>query len=245
MPVCPKCGTAISSPSSDFCTLCGHPLPSSGQQIPSAFFNPAIPWESVETLGIIRALSATLRECLFSPSLFFAKVSHSHNTGMAFVYALILGSAGSIVGFLWAYLFLSWLPDSVPWFAGFSDSASTSGASLILMPLLIAAQIVFAAVYFQILLTLTGSKKQGIKSTFRVVCYAESATILNLIPLVGSFVSVALSLYLLAVGISSVHRMSTIKALVIILLPLLILGIIGILTLAVIIGFGALFNGFL
>jgi hypothetical protein len=245
MPDCPKCGTAISSSSSDFCTLCGHPLPSSGQQVPSALFNKAIPWESVETLGITHALWATLRECLFSPSTFFAKVSHPHNTGMAFVYALILGSAGSIVGFLWTYLFLSWLPDSVPWFAGFSDSSSTSGASLILMPLLIAAKIVFAAVYFQILLTLTRSKKQGIKSTLGVVCYAESATILNLIPLVGSIVSVALSLYLLAVGISSVHRMSTTKAVVIILLPLLILGIFGILTLAVLIGFGALFNGFL
>ena len=113
------------------------------------------------------------------------------------------------------------------------------------MPLLITFKIIFISVYFQTLLLLTHAKRQSITSTFSIVCYAESTAVFNCVPLVGSFVSFAWSLVLLAVGLSRVHRMSMMKSFAIILLPLPIVAFFGILAMALVIGVGALSNGFL
>jgi hypothetical protein len=225
MASCPKCGSTASSPDALFCALCGHAQPSSGSESGAEHPGSGIPWESVAKTGVMHALLETIREILFSPLTFFSKVSSPHNAAMSFVFALIVGSVGSVLGFFWTSQLLSRLPSSVAWLNGIAGGAATSGAGLILMPLLTAVKILFATVYFQALLTLTGTKRQGIKATFSIVCYAESAALFNLIPILGSVVSVVWSLFLLAAGFNSVHRMSTVKALVIILLPLLILGL--------------------
>jgi hypothetical protein len=203
-----------------------------------------IPWESVSSLGIGRALLATLKECLFTPFAFFAKVALSHSPAMSFVYALILGSVGSLIGFLWTWLFLSRFQTSFPWLESIS-SASVSATGLVFMPLLTSIKIVFASVYFQTLLTLTGAKRKGISSTLGIVCYSESSALLNVIPLVGGVAALVWSLFLLSAGISRVHQMSMVKALVIIFLPLLIVGFIGILAVALLAGVSAVMGGLL
>jgi hypothetical protein len=232
MSSCPKCGSPASSPDALFCALCGYAQPSSGSESGAEHPGSGIPWESVAKTGVMHALLETIREILFSPMTFFSKVSSPHNAAMSFVFALIVGSVGSVLGFFWTHLLLSRLPSSFAWLDGFTGTAAASGAGLILVPLFTAVKVLFAAVYFQTLLTLTGTRRQGIKSTFSIVCYTESASLFNLIPLLGSVVSVVWSLFLLAAGFNSVHRMSTTKALVIILLPLLILGFLCILALA-------------
>jgi hypothetical protein len=205
------------------------------------------PWESAGKLGIARAIFQTLRECLFSPFTFFGTLSFTHNphTAMSFIYALVIGSAGSILGFFWTYLFLSNLTATAPWLAVFSGSASTTGASLIFMPLLITLKLILLSVYFQTLLFLTQTKRQSIVSTFSIVCYAESTAVFNCIPMIGSIVSFIWSLFLLAGGLSRVHRMSRTRVLAIILLPLPAVAILGILALALVMVAGALFSGFL
>jgi hypothetical protein len=200
-----------------------------------------IPWESAEKLGIVRAILQTLRECLFSPFMFFEKLSFTHNTAMSFAYALVIGSIGSILGFFWTYLFLSRYAEAVPWLAEFS----TPGAGLILAPLLIAAKIFFISAYAQTFLFITGAKRQPIASTISIMCYAESTAVFNLIPVVGSIVAFVWSLFLLAAGLGRVHRLSTAKALAIILLPLPILALFGILAIAIVTVAGALSNGLL
>jgi hypothetical protein len=238
MQSCQKCGAAAPSPDAGFCGLCGSPLFSQDPGEPAA-----IPWETAGKTGIIRALLSTLRECLFSPLVFFTKVSGPHNTFLSFVYALILGSIGSVIGYFWTNSLLSALIANIPWLDGLSADTTSSAAGLILIPLLTAIKVLFATVYFQTLLTLTRTSRQGIKATLGIVCYAESTAVFNLIPLIGSVVAVCWSLYLLAVGFNRVHRMSTFKALVIILLPLLILGFFGILALALVAGAASLISG--
>jgi hypothetical protein len=230
--------------SPDFCGLCGTPLLSQQfrEQQAAATLSEGIPWESVSSLGVGRALLRTLQECLFTPFAFFRKFALPHSPAMSFVYALILGSVGSTIGFLWTWLFLSRFQTSFPWLESIS-SASMSATSLVFMPLLTSIKIGFATVYFQTLLTLTGSKRKGISSTFSIVCYSESTALLNLIPLVGGIVALAWSLFLLSAGISRVHTMSTVKALVIIFLPLLIAGFIGILAVALLAGVSAVLGG--
>jgi hypothetical protein len=211
------------------------------QQAPSS----AIPWESIAVLGVVGAAAQTLFESLFYPSRFFGKLSSGHRPLLPFVYALMVGSAGSVLGFLWTYLFFSWFPASasLSWLAGPLGNTSASSAGLIALPFFISIKVVFASAYFHTLLVLTRSSRQGLKSTFSIVCYAESAEIFNLIPVVGSVVSVVWSLVLITAGFCSVHRMSTSRALVIIFLPLLILGFFSILAVALVAGAAAIFSG--
>ena len=250
MPVCPKCGASqTQAKSSDFCGLCGTPLLSrQHMELQTAAALPSvvagIPWESVSFLGIGRAVLATLQECLFTPFAFFTKVALPHSTVMSFVYALTLGSAGSIIGFLWSWFFLSRFQTSFPWLENVT-SASVSAAGLVFMPLLTSVKVVLASVYFQTILTLTGAKRKGISSTFSIVCYSESTALLNLIPLLGGVVALAWSLFLLSAGFDRVHGMSMVKALAIILLPLLIAGFIGILAVALLTGVSAVLGGLL
>jgi hypothetical protein len=248
MSACPKCGAAAESFSTDFCPTCGTAwLPQPVQtRIPAPHLSDsAIPWDSVGTIGILRAILHTLRECLFSPFLFFSKVSPPYNAAMPFIFALILGSAGSVASFGWTWLFLSAFNWSFPLMDGFTDTLSMSASGLIFMPLLISAKIVSASVYLQTVLMLTGTKRQKFKSTFVIMCYAESAAALNIVPLAGSIVSPVWSLVLLSAGLSRVHRMSVVKAFALIFLPLLILGIIGILAVAVMAGAAAFLAGLL
>jgi hypothetical protein len=244
MSFCSKCGLPVTSPSSGFCPICANPLLLTGPGTHTDYSDQRIPWESVEILGIVQAVFRTLRETLFSPSVFFNKITPAGNPSGAFVYALVLDSLGSIFSFFWTYVFFSLFSTSIPWLDEISDTTTASIAGLIFLPLILTIKIFFATGYFHTLLKLTRTRKQNIKSTFVVICYAESAAIFNLIPFAGSLLSLIWSFVLLVIGFSRVHCMSARKASVIILLPLLILAIIVILAVALIIGAIALFQGF-
>jgi hypothetical protein len=246
MITCPKCGAPISNTDSRFCPLCGQPLLDNGQSDAGTAAEKAVPWESVQSLGVGPALLRTLRECLLEPYLFFTKVAVSRNTGMAFVYALILGSIGSVLGFVWTYFFLgSEVFSSLPWLDKLAGGNKYSAAALILMPIIIAAKELFLTLYFHTLIFLSRARRRDFKSTFIAVCYAESTAILNLVPVAGSLLSPVFSIFILAAAFSKIHRMSTLKAVVIILLPLVILVFLLIVALAGAIGAGVFVNSFL
>jgi hypothetical protein len=205
-----------------------------------------VPWESVRELGVGPALLRTLRECLLEPYSFFTKVAVSRSAGMAFVYALILGSIGAVISFIWTYFFLdSGLFSSLSWLDKLTGGKEYSASVLILMPFIITIKELFLTLYFHTLIFLSRAKRRDIKFTFMAVCYAESASILNLIPVAGSLLSPVLSIIILAAAFAKIHRMSTLKAVVIILLPVLILLCLFIIALAGAIGAGVFVNGFL
>jgi hypothetical protein len=240
MSQCPKCGTLLPDDTASFCPLCNHPLLAGDGQAAS---ETRVPWESVERLGVTGALVQTIRECLFRPYLFYGKIGRASSTKMAFVYALILGSLGGLVSAAWSYLFSDSLFYWLPWLENSISTSAYSATTLMLLPLITALQLGVTTLYFHVLLFLLRSKRQGIKATFLIICYAESTAVLNLVPLVGSVLSMAWSVLLVTAGISRVHRMSSVKAFLIILLPLLILGFMFILAVAALIGAGHLFQG--
>jgi hypothetical protein len=246
MSFCSKCGSTIGDPAAKYCPLCGQPLPQTPSPAAEKIIAHPVPWETVGTLGIGTALLRTLRESLLEPFPFFSKVAASGTAGMAFVYALILGSTGSLFSVIWTYLaidstLLSW----VPWSGMFGDGNDSIAAALVLVPFFSAAKIMASALYFHTLLFVTRTKRRGLNATINVVCYAESTAVLNLIPVAGSAAAFVWSIFLLAVGFSRVHRMSTGKAMLVIILPLLILAAFLILAVSAAVGAGFLIDGFL
>ena len=239
MIVCPTCHSPVMSPeNARFCAVCNHPfLNEEGPvRIPDM-----IPWENLEGIGISRALVSTLRTCLLNPGVFFNKLSISHNTSKAILYALILGSIGSVFNFVWTYLLIGPLLDFLPWIDDYPVKSAISVAGLIFTPLIVAVKVFFSALYFHGLLYLTRSNKQNTAATIRIVCYSQSTAIFDLIPVFGGVISSLWSLYLLAVGFNKVHKISMFKAFMIILLPIIFL-MVMIIILALLFGAGMLMH---
>ena len=246
MTTCPKCGAPVPIEEARFCLVCGHALLNNNQDTINPAAEKPVPWESVQALGVGPALLRTLRECLLEPYSFFTKVAVSRSAGMAFIYALILGSIGSVLGFTWTYFFLdSGLFSSLSWLDKLTGGKEYSASVLILMPFIIAFKEFFLTLYFHALIALSRARRRHIKYTFMAVCYAESTAILNLIPVAGNLLSPVLSVFILAAAFAKIHRMSTLKAVVIILLPLVVLVFLCIIALAGAIGAGVFVNGFL
>lgn len=239
MIVCPTCQSPVMSPeNARFCAVCNHPFLNQ-EELPHAPH--IIPWENLEKSGIVKAFVSTLRKCLLDPHTFFDQLSFSHNSSKAWLYALIVGSIGSVFSFVWTYVLISPLLDFLPWMDDYPVKSAISVAGLIFTPLIVTVKVFFAALYFHCLLYFTRSNKQNSAATFRIVCYSQSTAIFDLIPVFGSIISPLWSLYLLAVGFNRVHKISIFKALMIILLPLIFLSA-AIIMLALLFGAGILMH---
>jgi hypothetical protein len=195
----------------------------------------------LEKLGIAKAFVSTLRKCLLDPHVFFNELSFSRGSLNALLYALMVGSIGSVFSFAWTYLLIGPLLDFLPWMNDYSVKNAASVAGLILTPVIVTVKVFFAALYFHGLLYLTRSNKQNAAATFRIVCYSQSTAIFDLIPVFGSIISPLWSLYLLAVGFNKVHKISIFKACMIILLPLIVL-FMAVIALALLFGAGILLH---
>lgn len=243
MTTCPKCGAPIPLADARFCPVCGHALLGGEQKIVDQTKPGTVAWESIETIGIFPALWRTLRDCLVYPNQFFAAMAGSRKAGMALVYALILGSTGAVLSVIWAHFVDPGIFSSMPWLSGLRGGKASSAAMLMFMPLMIAVKEYVVTLYFHVLVVLSRTKHRDIKSTFMAVCYAESASAFNIVPIAGSFLSAVFSVIILAAAFSKIHRMSTFKAVVIILLPLFIVGILLVIASAAAVGAGLFVNG--
>jgi len=241
---CPKCGSPVITPETTrFCAVCNHPFLTHEPSVTIPVVSPVeIPWEEVERLGLTPSLLSTLRESLFSPADFFGRLAFSQNSFMAWLYAMILGSIGSICTFIWANLLFTPLLAMFPGLDHYSGRSAFSIAGLAATPLIITFKLIFSAVYFQVLLFLTRSRRHGIATTFRVVCYTQGTAILDCVPLIGTIIAPLWSLYLLSIGLSKTHAISMKRSVLIVILPVvLLLGGVSLIALAVF-GAGMLFQ---
>jgi hypothetical protein len=239
MMLCPKCASSVPSPETTrFCAVCNVPF---SNDLVLSRAQEKVAWEELETHGVVSAFVNTLRRCLMDPRDFFNTLSESGGSRSAWLYALIVGSIGSIFSFVWTYALIRPLLAYFPVLDDFGVDSAASTASLIFTPLIVSAKVGFFALYFQFLLFLFHRDRRGISATFKVVCYSQSAAIFNLIPVFGSIISPLWTLYLLARGFNKTHTMSMAKAFSIILLPL-ILGIAALVLFAALISAGFLFH---
>ena len=225
MAKCPKCGHQYeASANPRFCAVCYYPLfdpEETGRQ--KAALLQGVSWDNIERLGLWSALIYTLKKCLMDPASFFSALAASRTTSMAWLFALIIGSIGSIFNFLWVDFFLSPLFDWVPGLDAYMGKNLLTTSQLIFAPLLITAKLFFFTCYFHLLLFFTQSKRQNPAATFRIVCYVQGTAIFNCIPVIGSVISLTWSLYLLSVGFNKIHKISVLRAwLIILLLPVVL-----------------------
>ncbi|HSB05078.1 MAG TPA: YIP1 family protein [Thermodesulfobacteriota bacterium] len=183
-------------------------------------------WESGE--GFIGAFFTTTKEVLFSPSQFFKKVAITEGYWAPLIYGVICGVIGGCAAILWQWLFASkFLPmrilSTIPFF----------GIVLIIflagLPFAIALSLIVGTGITHLCLMIVGGNKRGFESTFRVLSYAYGGNLFGIIPFIGSSIGGIYTLVLTIIGVREVQGISTGRAVLAVLLPLIVLVGLGIL----------------
>lgn len=177
-------------------------------------------WESGE--GFIRSFFITTKEVLFSPTHFFKKVTKEQGYWAPLIYGVICGVIGGCAAALWQWIFASrFIPakilSMIPFFSIFLI------LFLIALPFMIAFSILIGSGITHLCLMIVGGNRKGFELTFRVLSYAYSGNLFGIIPFIGSTIGGIYSLVLTIFGVREGHGISTGKAVLAVLLPLIIL----------------------
>lgn len=227
MITCPQCGSK--QPETNECMKCGIVISKylQYQEMARSFEGKVreistedkySPWENGE--GIIGAFFKTTQDALFSPTKFFKKIAVGEGYWSALFYGVICGIIGFGVTILWQWLFLSqFIP--IPVFSVIPYSFILLIVTIAL-PFMVAFSILIGSGLTHLCLMIVGGNKKGVQSTFRAVSYSWSGYLFAIIPIIGSTISSIYAPILIIIGLREGHGISTGKAVLAILLPLIV-----------------------
>ena len=230
MVTCPQCG--FEQPETDECIKCGIIISKflryqemaktyEGQVREISSEEKAAPsWEKGE--GFVDSFIKTTQEVLFSPTRFFKKVAEGQGYWAPLIYGVICGVIGSCVGILWQWLFASRLLPlhflkMIPFMSIFLI------LFLIALPFMIAFSILVGSAITHLCLMIVGGNKKGFESTFRVLSYAAGAHLFGVVPFIGSTIGGIYSIVLTIFGVREGNGISTGKAVLAVLLPVIVI----------------------
>ena len=184
-----------------------------------------LPWEHREQLGLVKAFSDTLIMVLTKPVEAFQVMRTEGGLVDPVLYAVIGGSLGFIVYFLFTLLFGSFGMmggQRNPFGAMFGGAIGTIFV-IIFCPILIALSVFIGAGIIHLCLMLVGGAKKSYETTLRVVCFATGSTQpLLIVPFCGSFVAGIWGLIVECIGLARAHETDVGRAVLAILLPVIV-----------------------
>jgi hypothetical protein len=226
MVTCPQCG--FEQPQTDECVKCGIIISKYVQfqemarsfegQVREISAEEFTPWEGEG--GFLQAFLKTTQEVLFSPTKFFRKAAAGKGYWSPFIFALIAGIIGSGIALLWQWLFLSGV---VPrQFLSATTQSAFLTFAVISMPFTIALSILIGSGVTHLCLMIVGGNRKGFEATFRAISYAYGAELFYIVPFIGTFVGTVYVMVLAVLGTREGHGISTGKAALAVLLPIII-----------------------
>jgi hypothetical protein len=189
-------------------------------------------WERRKELGLVRALTQTWKEVLFSPHISFLRMKTSGGYAAPFLFNLTMTVIFTFVATIYQVL-LSGGVYAATAGAAHNGSSSLNGLSLglgpflnvvgmvVLIPLFVGFTFLNAGITHLCLALFKGTSR-NYEATYRVICYSYSTWIFALVPCAGGFVSSVWGLVSTIIGLSKVHRTEGWRATVAVLLPVFV-----------------------
>jgi len=210
MKKCIQCNTLMDEKET-VCPSCGcQQTPEYGSNAENSFDDKSLTWGE--------RLVGTIREVMTAPNAFFDSLGPDKEIGGAFLYYFALVLISTIAALFWQ----SVLPQPFPFFSQNSELAA-GAMPLRRLPFFLSVALIggliapfITAGLYHLVLRLFGEGKRGFNTTLRVILFSQTAAILNIIPLAGSFFANIWSLALQAMGLSRRHHISLGKALLVI-----------------------------
>ena len=205
----------------------GGPAPSLPPLNPAtatAIEQTGLPWDRRQELGLFTAFIETLKLILMNPTVAFAAMKTEGGWSEPLLYAVIGGSVGVIV-----YFIFSMVLSSLGMMSHRDPLAHAMGMGLgavfflIIMPFFVALGLFLGSAILHLCLMLLGGAKRSYEATFRVVCFAVgSAYPLMIVPFCGGLISGIWCIVSECIGLAKAHDISTGKAVVAVFLPLIV-----------------------
>ncbi|HXA10316.1 MAG TPA: YIP1 family protein [Chthoniobacterales bacterium] len=183
-----------------------------------------LPWDRRRELGLVNAFIETLKLVLLNPTVAFSAMQTEGGLAEPLIYAVIGGSAGLIVYFLFSIFFGSFgiMSHRNP-LAGIMGFGIGGIFFVIFVPVLLAIGLFIGGAILHLCLTLVGGARRSFETTFRVLCFAAGSTYpLMIIPLCGGLISGIWCIVLQCIGLARAHDTTTAKAALAVFLPLVV-----------------------
>ncbi len=183
-----------------------------------------LPWDRRQELGLFPAFVETLKLVLLNPTTAFSAMKTEGGLSEPLIYAVIGGSVGFIVNFLFSLLMSSFgFMGNRNALAGVLSVGMGAVAFVIFIPVLIALGLFIGSAILHLCLTLVGGARRPFETTFRVVCFgAGSAYPLMILPICGGLISGIWCIVVQCIGLTRAHQTTTGRALLAILLPIIV-----------------------
>jgi len=184
-----------------------------------------LPWDDRQQKGFFTAFIDTLQMVLTRPTEAFTVMKREGGFGEPLIYAVVGGSVGAIVAFLFSLLFHS--------FGMFADQRNPFGAMagmgigsigfIILVPFLIVIGLFIGAGIVHLCLMVLGGANQPFETTFRVLAFSQGSTgVLQLIPVCGGVIACIWGIVVNCIGLARAHETDTGRAALAVFLPLIV-----------------------
>jgi hypothetical protein len=205
-----------------------QPQPTSPGSIPPITATGAragLPWDDRQQKGFFSAFIETLQMVLTRPAEAFTIMKREGGFGEPLIYAVVGGSVGAIVSFLFSLLFHS--------FGMFTDQRNPLGAMagmgigsigfIILVPLAIVIVLFIGAGIVHLCLMIVGGANQPFETTFRVLAFSQGSTgVLQVIPVCGGLIAAVWGIVVNCIGLARAHETDTGRAVLAVFLPLVV-----------------------
>lgn len=188
-----------------------------------------MPWEERDRIGLVEALIQTIRLLVTDPSNAFSRLRADGDLTSPILFGLILSWAGMLLSQMWQLLFGGLMGSMFSGMEGLERAFGPSGAVggfwfLVVWPVIFVVLLFLSAGILHLCLMIVGATSDspsGFEGTLKVVSYSQVAGIASVVPLVGGFLFGIWALVLEVIGSSLVHRTTTARALMGVLIPLL------------------------
>ncbi len=200
----------------------------------------SIPWLKRRELGFFPAFYRTAQQVVFEPKVFFSSIPGSADYSTPLLFAIIC------ILLFWFPMNLFYLQAFPPFLAQLQAMSemegsipdndptkqrinqlqdrlqSSSYAVILTMPLDFMIYYILLASFFQHLLISLLSGKKGYRATFEIRCYAMIAQCLQLIPVLGFFLTELVSVIVCTRGFQIAQKLTLPQALIVACVPIAI-----------------------
>ena len=185
----------------------------------------------------LRPFLGQRRTFFFSPTLFFKRMAKGEGYWSPLIYAMICGIIGLGVAVLWQWaLFSRFFPIPRFTFIPYSVYLISIAVAVLFM---VAFSILFGSAITHLCLMIVGGNKRGFQATFRAISYSYSARLFDIVPFIGSLIGGIYMLILIILGVREGHGITTGRAVLAVLLPVIVavgLAILTVISLPILIG---------
>jgi hypothetical protein len=201
------------------------PSPGSIPAFTAAGARSGLPWDDRQQKGFFTAFIETLQMVLTRPVEAFTVMKREGGFGEPLIYAVVGGSVGAIVAFLFSLLFHSFgmLTDQRNPLGAMAGMGIGSIGFIILIPLFIVIGLFIGAGIIHLCLMIVGGANQPFETTFRVLAFTQGSTgVLQLIPVCGGLIAAVWGIVVNCIGLARAHETDTGRAVLAVFLPLVV-----------------------